>query len=433
MSEAPPFLLPAGMRDLLPSEARSRRTLARGVLEHFASWGYEVVTPPAFELAAVLERGLGTLDPRDVLRFVEPESGEIAALRPDMTPQIARMAAARMRDLPPPIRLAYEGTVLRRRQERARRHRQIPQAGLELLGVAGPHGDIEVITIAAEALRRAEIARFVIDLGHAEIARSLLAGYPDERARALRDALGVKDESRVAALADGVDARVRAAVIALPALHGGLDVLDRGAALFGGTPAEGALAALRAIVDGCVAAGLGDVLQVDLGEVRGLAYYTGMLFRVLAEGPGASLGGGGRYDDLLARFGAPMPAAGFALDLDHLAWARRVAGAVEPAPRRVLIADVDGAPSIARALRARGVAVALAPRANAREHAIAWRYGALATRDGDGWTVERLDTGARSCHSVRDDAATRGAAPGPPEPDDDVLAAWLESVASRPE
>ena len=420
MSERPslPFLLPAGMRDLLPAEARSRRAVARVVLEHFALWGYEVVTPPAFELAAVLERGLGTLDPRDVLRFVEPESGEVAALRPDMTPQIARMAAARLRDFPPPMRLAYEGTVLRRRQERARRHRQIPQAGLELLGVSGPRGDIEILTLAAESVRRAGVASFVIDLGHAELTRALLAAYPEARANDLRDALAVKDEARVGELAGGVSPRIQAAVTALPALQGGLDVLARGAALFAGTPAEGPLAALRAIVDGCVARGLGEALRVDLGEVRGFAYYTGMHFRVLAEGPGEALGGGGRYDDLLARFGAPMPAAGFALDLDHLAWARRVAGVLEAPPLRILVADDDGE-ALAAALRARGIAAGLAPRARAKEHAAAWRYAAVLTREGPGWALERLDTGARSCHAESERSDAR-----------ETLAAWVESLVT---
>src|SRR5258706_5182973 len=160
--------LPAGMRDLLPPEAALRRRLSRRLLDHFALHGYELVTPPAFELADVLERGLGTLDPRDVLRFVEPESGEVAALRPDVTPQIARMAATRLGDRPPPMRLCYEGTVLRRRQERARKHRQIPQAGVERLGVGGPEGDIELLGLAAGAARAAGLSDFVLDLGHAD-------------------------------------------------------------------------------------------------------------------------------------------------------------------------------------------------------------------------------------------------------------------------
>src|SRR5579859_1354110 len=135
--------LPAGMRDLLPPEAGGRRRLSRRLIDHFALHGYELVTPPAFELAEVLERGLAALDPADVLRFVEPESGEVAALRPDMTPQIPRTLATRLSREPRPIRLCYEGTIVRRRQGRARRHRQVPQAGVELYGAPGLAGDLE--------------------------------------------------------------------------------------------------------------------------------------------------------------------------------------------------------------------------------------------------------------------------------------------------
>src|SRR5579863_2225501 len=157
--------LPAGMRDLLPEEALARRALARKALDRFTVHGYGLVTLPVFEFAEVLERGLGTLDPSEVLRFVEPESGEVAALRPDMTPQIARVIATRLRDRPPPVRLAYEGTVIRRRTGRARKHRQIPQVGVELAGVAGPEGDLELLALAVAAMRAAGLDRFTIDIG----------------------------------------------------------------------------------------------------------------------------------------------------------------------------------------------------------------------------------------------------------------------------
>lgn len=415
-----PLLLPAGLRDLLPAEAHARRTLARLVLEHVALYGYEVVMPPAFELAAVLERGLGTLDPSDVIRFVEPESGEVAALRPDMTPQIARMVATRMQGLVPPLRLAYEGTVLRRRQGRARKHRQIPQAGLELLGVAGPAGDLEILTVAAACVKRAGVEAFVLDLGHADIVRSLLEPYPAAKAELLLEALSVKDAGRVASLAadDAVPEAIRAAVTRLPHLHGDASVLDDAAPLLAPTPAAPALAALRAIVEGARTRGLGAVLRLDLGEARGFAYYTGMLFRLFAEGPGEAIGGGGRYDDLLARFDAPMPAAGFALDLDNLAWALKVArptGVADGAPLRVAIRAGDGADAVADALRTRGIPAGIAPHDRAREHALAFRYSALLSHEDEGWVLERLDTGTRTCHA---EAGAR----------DLTVAAWAESV-----
>lgn len=367
------------MRDLLPREAHARRALGRLVLERMALAGYELVVPPAFELAEVLERGLGALDPADVLRFVEPGSGEVAALRPDMTPQVARMVATHLASAPPPFRLAYEGTVLRRRQGRARKHRQTPQAGLELVGVSGPDGDVEVLSVAADVVRAAGVQRFAIELAHAGIARALLRPYPIERARELRDALSMKDERRVAALADhpSACAEVALAVTELPRLHGEAGVIDRARSILSATPASAPLEALEALVEAAGAASLPGEIHVDLGESRGFAYYTGMMFRVLADGPGEALGGGGRYDDLLACFGAPMPAAGFALDLDHLAWAARVSGAEEPRAVRVAVAAW---PALVEALRRAGVPAASAPAADPEAWARASRTAGLATR-----------------------------------------------------
>src|SRR5580704_10355565 len=192
----PPSLehpLPAGMRDLLPEEAGVRRALSRRVLDRFALHGYALVTPPVFEFAEVLERGLGMLNPTDVLRFVEPESGEVAALRPDMTPQVARIVATRLRGRPPPFRLGYEGTVLRRRSGRARKHRQIPQVGVELAGVAGPEGDLELLALAVTALRGAGLDRLTLDIGDAGVVRALLAPLSPELQSAISDALARKD------------------------------------------------------------------------------------------------------------------------------------------------------------------------------------------------------------------------------------------------
>src|SRR5580692_12944791 len=199
----PPSLehpLPAGMRDLLPEEAAARRDLSRAMLDRFTLHGYALVTLPVFEFAEVLERGLGTLDPADVLRFVEPESGEVAALRPDMTPQIARMIATRLHERPPPFRLGYEGTVLRRRTGRARKHRQIPQAGVELAGVAGPEGDLELIALLVDTLRATGLERFAIDLGDAGVVRALLSDLPAEKRARLSEAISQKDDAEIAQL-----------------------------------------------------------------------------------------------------------------------------------------------------------------------------------------------------------------------------------------
>jgi ATP phosphoribosyltransferase regulatory subunit len=367
------------MRDLLPDEARRRRALGRRVLDHFALHGYQLVTPPAFEFAEVLERGLGTLDPSDVLRFVEPESGEVAALRPDMTPQIARMVATRLSREPRPIRLCYEGTVVRRRQGRARRHRQMPQAGVELYGAPGIEGDVEILRLAASVARRCGIEAFVLDLGHAAIARSLLATLPGDVAADISDALAQKDASRIEALlveAGATTAIVRA-LAALPELHGADEVVfDRALPLLAGTPAEAPARELRDLWDTArrVDPELAAALRIDLGEVRGFAYYTGAIFHLLAPGPGEPIGAGGRYDDLLARFDAPMPATGFALHLDPVAWALEAAGVPDERPPAVLVVAGEGAEAQAQALRALGIPAVVHAAEGAEAHARAWRF-----------------------------------------------------------
>lgn len=386
-AEAPPrslaHPLPPGMRDLLPEEAAARRALARDFLERIALYGYAVVTPPVFEFAEVLERGLGTLDPEEVLRFVEPESGEVAALRPDMTPQIARMIATKLRDRPPPLRLAYEGTVLRRRSGRARKHRQIPQVGVELAGVASPTGDLELLALAADVLRSAGLDDFQIDVGDAGIVRALLAPLAPAQQARFSEALARKDTAEIADLCGSFKVPHAGVLAMLPTSSGTRDELLEGVGRLAGTPAEAPARRLLALIDAAAACGLGPRLSVDLGEVRGFAYYTGTIFHAYARGTGDAVASGGRYDELLARFGWDLPAAGFALDLDRLAEALRAAGASSRRPMRVVVVGEPDSPALAD-LRRRGVAsVAVAN----RDAAVAWAraWGFTHVLDASGW------------------------------------------------
>jgi ATP phosphoribosyltransferase regulatory subunit len=408
--------LPAGMRDLLPEEAANRRALSRTVLERFALFGYRLVTPPTFELAHVVERGLGTAAASDLLRFIEPESGDVAVLGPDMTPQIARIVATRMREHAPPYRLAYEGTVVRRRSGRAKKHRQIPQVGVELCGVADVSADLELLELAAASLRAAGLAKFTIDVSDAGIVRELLADVPADRAADVTLALAKKDEAMLAEHAKGL--ACAASLLALPRLSGGRDALEESVkVLSANARARAAAQRLLALFDAAAARGLEPFLTADAGEVRGFAYYTGTTFSIYADGPGEPIGAGGRYDELLSRFGAPMAAVGFGLDLDTLAWALRVAGA--PALLRQGVVYV-GASDDARvaALRARGIpTVAIAYHDAALAHARSWGFAAV----WNGGTV----------FDVRTEAATTIDAQGDADRTSGVVARMLESPSTR--
>lgn len=365
------------MRDLLPVEARQQGVLAERIMTSFELFGYQRVAFPAFEYADVLEKGIGSLNPDDVLRFVEPETGRVVALRPDMTPQVARMLATRLAGAPSPARLCYEGSVLRRRRERARRQRQIPQAGIELIGCPAPEGDLEVLSVAVAAVRAAGLSDFVIDLGDTRISSALLDAAPLEHRQSLVEALQLKDATalRQRARRSGVEGRVLAALSELPALHGGREVWPRAEGFLWGTPAEGATRELRRLYEAAVARRLGSRIVVDLGEPWDFAYYTGAMFQILAPGPGQAVGSGGRYDRLLERFGAPRPAAGFAVDLDNLRWALKAASAPDAPRVRVLVGEGPGAGDEFRnALHARGVACAPAPDTDWLAYARAWQY-----------------------------------------------------------
>jgi len=397
--------LPAGMRDLLPSEARRQSTLLRRVTSAFELHGYERVSLPVFEYADVLEKGLGSLDAHEVLRFVEPETGEVVALRPDMTPQVARLLATRLAAAPAPARLCYEGSVLRRRRERARRHRQIPQAGIELLGSEGPAGDLEILSVATAAIRAAGLDQFTLDMGHAMVAASLLQGIDPAQHGGLVEVLAVKDERELVRRGEqaGVSPADLAALVALPMLHGSGDTLWKDAEkVLGPTRAAGPLAELRALSNQVAERSLAPKLVIDLGETWNFNYYTGTMFQILAEGPGAAVGSGGRYDGLLERFGVPRAAAGFAVDLDNLGWALKTAEAWEREPARVLVSgDADG---VLGALRGAGIRCAAAPPNDALGYAEAWRFSHWLDVENQRAALVRVTDGSRAELDARDAA-----------------------------
>ncbi len=311
--------LPTGLRDLLPDHSAHLAELSGRLQEVFAGFGYRRLFLPTLERLEVVERGLSAAALADVMKFVEPGSGEVVAIRPDITPQIARLYAARPDALPDPARLCYDGPVLRAREARAGRPREVYQAGVELLGAGGPKADAEALVVLMRALERVGLAGAVIEVGHARFAAAALdaAGLP----RAARDdawaALARKDGGALAALArrGRGEAAARAALPDLAALYGD-DALARARAFARAVPAcAPALAEVEAALRLARRRGLGHVV-VDLGEARGLGYYTGLTFAGFAPGAGAAVANGGRYDELLARFGRPGPAIGFAVDLE---------------------------------------------------------------------------------------------------------------------
>ncbi|HEY1549568.1 MAG TPA: ATP phosphoribosyltransferase regulatory subunit, partial [Kofleriaceae bacterium] len=330
-----PIRLPSGVRDFLPRAAARRRALAARVMDVLEGWTYARVITPMFECADVLERGLGEGARAAAIRFVEPGTGEIVALRPDITPQIARLVATRFVDVPGPIRLCYEGTVTRLAGERGQR--EIVQAGIEHVAPYGQTdelaraGDAEVLAIACDVLARLSLAEVSIDIGHVAPARYVLDAAPDaESRRAIGAAIARKDRAGVRAAARELRGDAVANALALVDLWGPADeVLARARAL---AWPHHVLAAFDE-----VAALLGELasnapaITLDFSDLRGEAYYTGIRFAAYAGGAHDAILRGGRYDDLIARYGRPLRATGFAIDLEMVAEASRADDVHEPA------------------------------------------------------------------------------------------------------
>jgi ATP phosphoribosyltransferase regulatory subunit len=359
-----PIRLPAGVRDFLPPAAARRRAIAEALLGEFERWGYDRIITPAFEYLDVLARGLGDGARAAALRFVEPGTGEVVALRPDITPQIARVAATRLGESRGPVRLAYEGSVLR--MAGARGQRELIQAGVELIDGPSPAGDAEVIALAAAALAAAEVDGATLDVGHVALARGALAAVPDRALAAELEALlARKDEEGIARAAHRrVPPRAARLLSALPSLHGApADVLSAARALPLDRAMRAALDELEAALEGAHDQGAPASITVDLGEARGSSYYTGVRFAGYVAGVGDAILLGGRYDDLVGRYGRPARATGFAVDVEAVAQAER--GREAPAARGVLLSCTGDracgrrAHRIAATLRHLGVRVAI--------------------------------------------------------------------------
>ena len=332
--------LPTGMRDRLPHEAEARRALIDRVLRDARGWGYVLIDPPSFEFASVLERGLPGAEAGDVLRFVEPESGEIAALRPDVTPQIARILATRMRHAPPPIRLMYVAGVVRRAGVAWGAHREVAQFGVELAGPSGPLGDLELVALADSLLAGEHPTGLTLDLGDAQILEGLLGSVGLPERMTLQTALHRRDRRAIGELApvlpDGV-ASVLDALLDLPEAPEAFAAARTLLAPW--ADAVRALCRLEMLVGLVRRAELRATLRVDLATVRGFSYYTGATFQFFAAGAADALVSGGRYDTLVSRYGRELCSSGFAVDLERLSQASTKAAAAFPL--RVIVVGAE--------------------------------------------------------------------------------------------
>ncbi|MEZ4768595.1 MAG: ATP phosphoribosyltransferase regulatory subunit [Caldilineales bacterium] len=357
--------LPQGVVDLFYEDAADKRQLEQALRSLFTSWSYDELIPPTFEYADTLASEAGTQIAEEMYRFTDRD-GRTLALRPDLTVPTARVVGTRLYDQPMPLRLFYIGSVFRYERPQAGRQREFTQAGIELIGAGTPAADAEALALTVEALRLAGLQQFQVVLGQMAFFRGLLReieASPDQIAR-LQSAIDRRNAGDLDAALDAVGAAggLRRAFALLPDLHGGVEVIERARRVVMNDAMAGALGWLAAVHPWLASFGVAESISFDLGETRGMEYYTGITFKGYAAGMGFAVCSGGRYDDLVGHFGPPQPAVGCALWLDRILLARqRQTGRGGAAAATVLVA-ADGCPALAalsRAWRARGLRVEL--------------------------------------------------------------------------
>lgn len=396
--------LPKGVRDFLPLKAAKAEYLQQQLQRVFAAWGFRPVITPQLEFLDVLELGLGDGLRDRSFRFDDRQSGRLLTFPSDMTPQIARIAATRMHEQPLPLRLCYSGRVLRHTEQQAGKDRDIFQTGVELIGLDSPEADAEMIAMAVESLLAVGAEEFTIDIGQVDFFRGVMDGLPlaGKVAAQVADAIARKDSSELQSLLKAVDLEdaARAEILALPRLFGGREVLERAAEVVRNERSRQALDNLSQVLDVLEVYGVLDHVTVDLGELRGLNYHTGITFQGFMTGIGRAVCSGGRYNNLTAQYGFPAPATGFTFNLLHLLFAldRTLDARVSPGSDLLIFANhghLRPAQQLACKLRKQGYSVArdMLPRSRAAalDYAKCMNYKYLAVVSGEADLVELID------------------------------------------
>ncbi|VVE42274.1 ATP phosphoribosyltransferase regulatory subunit [Pandoraea eparura] len=339
----PNWLLPENIADVLPSEARKIEDLRRLMLDRFRTYGYELVMPPMLEYVESLLTGTGhDLDLR-TFKLVDQLSGRTMGLRADITPQIARIDA-HLLNRKGVTRLCYAGSVLFTRPRNLLATREPFQIGAEIFGHSGLEADLEIQELLLYCLQLAGLKKIRIDLCHAGVLEALIDGVPAAEAveSELFGALATKDVPQLDALTRDLPANLRDALLALTTLYGEpAETLARARKALPDLP--GVKAALDDLAYLAAAQGKDGqaVLSIDLADLRGYQYHSGVMFAAYVDGIPNAIARGGRYDKVGQAFGRDRPATGFSLDLRELA-------AISPIEARsnAILAPADDVPGL---------------------------------------------------------------------------------------
>ncbi|MEW6127457.1 MAG: ATP phosphoribosyltransferase regulatory subunit [Acidobacteriota bacterium] len=313
--------IPAGVQYIFDGEVRLRRFIEREIMAVFEGWSYAEIILPIFDYADLFALGMGKEQAEKTYRFTGRD-GKLLALRPDLTSLVARTIATRFRDAARPIRLCYSGEVFRWDEPRGGRQYEFHQIGLEHIGSNRLEADTEALVMVIEALNRLGLEGFTITLSHVDFFKGIAENLALDEAnrKSLREMIDRKEVEHLDRfLAPYAEPSVREIFCKLVTLAGKGTIIDEARACVTNEQSVAALDDLERVYKIAEALNIDSRIDIDLGDVGELDYYTGLTFKIYAQGLGTELGRGGRYDNLLANFGSSEPAVGFSLCLDWLA------------------------------------------------------------------------------------------------------------------
>ena len=315
--------IPAGVQYFFDEEVRLRRQVERRAMEIFAGWSYDEIILPMFDYHDLFARGMGQEKAERTYRFVDRD-GALLALRPELTSLVARTVATRFRQKPRPVRLCYSGEVFRYDEPAERAASEFYQLGVEFIGEPDIAADIEVLLVAAEVLSALGLTGFRIALSHVDFFNGVADFLTLDGARRaeLRELIDRRNSLALDRFLEAHAAQIeparRTGFSRMIQLAGKEDAIAQAREILLNARSRAAIEYLARIYSTLVELGLAEHFDIDLGDTGGLEYYTGLTFKVYVPHCGAEIGGGGRYDNLIANFGTPEPAVGFSFALDGL-------------------------------------------------------------------------------------------------------------------
>lgn len=312
---------PEGVRDIHLVEASRKNELQNRIMSIFHSYGFKDVQTPTFEFIDIFSKEKGTVDTKMMYKFFDRD-GNILALRPDITPSIARFVATSFEQDEMPKRICYLGNTYRNNESYQGKLREVTQAGVEFIGIDSADADAEVIAIVVNSLLASGLEEFQIDIGLANFFKGIVeeagldASYEEELRRLIDEKNYIAIEEILLSL--NLKEDHKKVLLDLPKLFGSIDVISQARHMTANKKALEALDRLENIYEILTDYGIENYISIDLGMISQINYYTGIVFRGYTYGTGVAIADGGRYDSLIGQFGHDAPAVGFAIIIDEL-------------------------------------------------------------------------------------------------------------------